>query len=186
MLEDAAIVALYWARDPEAIRESDLKYGTFCQGIAWNILQSREDAEECVNDTWHRAWDTIPPQRPNSLRAYLGRIVRNLSLDCWRRRRAQKRGEGMEVLLSELGDCLPGGRTPEKELEDREITAAIDRWLSGLGESERVLFLRRYWYGDRVDELAAAWGCGANGMAQRLRRLRLSLRRALEREGVWL
>ena len=93
-MEDSAIVALYWQRDQQAITASDEKYGALCRGLSWNILESREDAEECVNDTWHRAWNTMPPQRPVSLRAYLARIVRNLSIDRYRLRRSQKRGGG--------------------------------------------------------------------------------------------
>ena len=96
-MEDSAIIDLYWARDQYAITASDEKYGALCRGLSQNILSSREDAEECVNDTWHRAWDTMPPQRPGSLRAYLAKIVRNLSIDRWRARRAEKRGEGREV-----------------------------------------------------------------------------------------
>ena len=103
-MEDTAIVELYWARDQRAITASDEKYGGLCRGLSFNILASREDAEECVNDTWHRAWDTMPPQRPASLRAYLVRLVRNLSIDRWRARKSQKRGEGLEALVLELED----------------------------------------------------------------------------------
>ncbi len=185
-MEDAAIIDLYWARDQQAIVESDHKYGTFCAGLARNILASIQDAEECVNDTWHRAWDTMPPQRPGSLRAYLGRIVRNLAIDRWRRGRAQKRGEGMEVMLSELEGCLPGGQSPERELENREITRAIEGWLDTLSKEERALFLRRYWNGERVADLAQSWGCPPNRVSQRLLRLRGGLRRYLEEKEVAL
>lgn len=106
-MEDAAIVALYWNRDEAAIAETQRKYGSYCQAIAQNILSSREDAEECVSDAWNAAWNAMPPQRPGSLSAFLGRIVRNLSISRWRRDRAQKRYAGLEVLLSELEDCLP-------------------------------------------------------------------------------
>lgn len=185
-MEDAAIIDLYWARDQQAIVESDQKYGAFCAALARNILSSIQDAEECVNDTWHRAWDTMPPQRPGSLRAYLGRIVRNLSIDRWRRGKAQKRGEGMDVMLSELEGCLPGGQSPERELENQEITLAIEGWLDTLSQEERALFLRRYWYGERVADLAQGWGCTPNRMSQRLLRLRSSLRRCLEEQEVAL
>ena len=185
-MEDTNIVALYWERNQQAIVESSRKYGSFCGGMARNILGNPEDAEECVNDTWHRAWDTIPPQRPVSLRAYLGRIVRNLSIDRWRRSRAQKRGEGMELMLSELEDCLPGGVTPQQELENREITKALEGWLDTLTGEERSLFLRRYWYGTGVGELASLWGCTPNRMAQRLFKLRKSLRVYLQEREVFL
>ena len=185
-MEDSAIVRLYWDRDQRAIPASEEKYGSRCRGVSYGILSSREDAEECVNDTWHRAWDTMPPQRPGCLRAYLCRLARGLSIDRWRARRAQKRGEGTEVLLSELEDCVPAAPSAEEVWEAREVAAAIDRWLDGLDRESRALFVRRYWYGDRVDELAARWGRTPNGTAQRLRRLRAGLRRALEREGVIL
>ena len=185
-MEDAAIVALYWQRSEEAITASDEKYGALCHTLAYNILKAHEDAEECVNDTWHRAWDTMPPQRPNSLRAYLCRIVRNLSIDRWRAARSQKRGEGLDRLVLELEDCVPAGPSAEEAWEAGETAAAVDRWLDALAQTDRVLFVRRYWYGERVDQLAARFGYTPNGAAQRLRRLRAGLRRALEQEGVKL
>lgn len=185
-MEDLAIVELYWARDQRAITETDRKYGSFCAALARNILASVQDAEECVNDTWHRAWVTMPPQRPGSLRAYLGRIVRNLAIDRWRKNKAQKRGEGLDVMLSELEGCLPGGTSPERELENREITRAIEGWLTTLSREERAIFLRRYWHAVPVAELAQSWGCTPNRMSQRLLRLRTSLRRYLEEREVYL
>ena len=185
-MEDSAIIDLYWARDQAAVTETDRKYGPLCRSLSLRITGSREDAEECVNDTWHRAWDTMPPQRPESLGAYLLRIVRNLSIDRWRARRAEKRGCGLESLVLELEDCVPAAPSAEAAWEARETAAAIDRWLDGLDRADRVLFVRRYWYGDRVDELAARLGKSPNTTAQRLRRLRAGLRRALEREGVIL
>ena len=185
-MEDTDIIQLYWARDEGAIAATDEKYGTLCRSLSHNILASREDAEECVNDTWHRAWNTMPPQRPGSLRAYLARIVRNLSIDRWRARRSQKRGEGMEALVLELEDCVPAVQSAEAEFEAKETAAAIDRWLDTLSQEDRVAFVRRYWYGERVDALAGQCGCTPKQMAGRLFRLRGGLRRALEREGVSL
>ena len=185
-MEDTAIVELYWARDQRAITASDEKYGGLCRSLSFNILASREDAEECVNDTWHRAWNTMPPQRPGSLRAYLCRIARNLSIDRWRSGRARKRGEGLEQLVLELEDCVPAGPSAEEAWEARETAAAIDRWLDTLSPEDRTAFVARYWYGERVDRLAGRFGRSPNWMAQRLRRLRAGLRRALEQEGVCL
>ena len=185
-MEDTAIVELYWTRDQRAIVESDRKYGGYCGTMARNILKNIQDAEECVNDTWHRAWLSMPPQRPATLRAYFLKIVRNLCVDRWRGKQAQKRGAGLEVLSMELEDCLPAGKSAEQEVEDREVTACIQKWLDGLSREERAIFVRRYWYGERVDELAKQWNCAANAMAQRLRRLRLDLKNVLEREGVML
>ena len=183
-MEDGQIVELYWARNPQALDESQRKYGPLCFRLSENILASREDAEECVSDTWLRAWETMPPQRPNSLRAYLARIVRNLSLDRWRASRAQKRGEGMEILLGELEDCVPAAPSAEETAESREITRCIDRWLAMLGKEDRMIFVLRYWYGQQVRELAKQLGCAPQKVTQRLYRLRQGLRRALEQEGI--
>ena len=183
-MEDAAIVQLYWDREERAIAESDRKYGIFCIRMAQNILNSSQDAEECVNDTWHRAWDTMPPQRPQLLRAYFAAITRNLSLNRWHRARAEKRGGGLEVLLSELEDCLPAAGSVEGAVESHELARAIDRWLIGLALADRVAFLRRYWYGQQVAEVARQAGCSPNTMTKRLGRLREGLRRALEQEGI--
>ena len=182
-MDDAAIVALYWARDEDAIVQTQRKYGPYCQTIAKNILGSPQDAEECVSDTWHRAWNAMPPQKPDSLSAFLGRIVRNLSISRWRRERAQKRFSGLEAQLSELEDCLPAPAGVEEAAEGKELTALLERWLEGLGKDDRVVFLRRYWYGEEVKALAKARGVGANQMAKRLLRLRKDLKGFLEREG---
>lgn len=183
-MDDPQIIALYFQRNETAIRETDRKYGPFCRRMAENILTLREDAEECVNDTYHTAWNTIPPEEPRSLRAFLGRIVRNLSISRWRAGRAQKRYGGMEVLLSELDDCVPAGNLVEEALDRQALAGSISAWLDGLPAQERRLFLRRYWYGDAVNALAAEAGCTANQMAQRMLRLRKSLKSALEAEGV--
>lgn len=182
-MEDTAIIELYWSRDEGAITETDRKYGSFCRNMAFNILSDRMDSEECVNDTWHRAWDTMPPQRPDSLRAYLGRIVRNLSISRIRQRTAQKRGGGLNTLLSELEDCLPSSGSVEHELEAKELAAAISRWLRTLDQDDRVLFVRRYWYGEPLHALAAEWGLDSNRMAKKMLRLRRSLKQSLEQEG---
>ena len=183
-MTDEAIIGLYFARDQQAIVESDEKYGSFCRYLAVNILQSREDAEECVNDTWLTAWNRMPPMHPNHLKAFLGRITRGVSIDRWRRNRAQKRCDGTELLLSELEDCVPDARSPEAVAEQRELTEEINCWLEELETEERVAFVRRYWYGESVQELAQHFGISPNRMAQRLRRLRLRLRQRLEAKGV--
>ena len=185
-MEDRAIIDLYFARSEDAVGETARKYGAYCHRIAHNILQRREDAEECVNDTYLAAWNAMPPERPTCLRAFLGRITRNLSIARYRRDRAKKRFAGIEALLSELDECLPGGADPAAALDEALLTAAIAYWLAGLDVDDRALFLRRYWYGDAVKALAEECGVGENRMAQRLRRLRASLRDALEKGGHFL
>ena len=183
-MEDTAIIQLYWDRNEDAIAQTDLKYGALCRRIALNILASREDSEECVSDTWHRAWSTMPPQRPFSLRAYLGRIVRNLSISRLRERTAQKRGGGLELMLSELEDCLPAPHSTEQEADALALADILNTWLYSLSADDRVVFVRRYWYGDDVRGLASQWSCSPNQMTKRLSRLRRSLKVCLEKEGI--
>ncbi|MBR5381170.1 MAG: RNA polymerase sigma factor [Oscillospiraceae bacterium] len=182
-MDDAAIIDLYFARSEDAIGETDRKYGVFCRCVAQSLLTLREDAEECVNDTYHAAWNAMPPERPASLKAFLGRITRNLAVARWRKSHAQKRFAGMDALLSELGDCLPSREDTEGAVERRALSDCLDKWLRALSPDERALFIRRYWYGDAVKELAKECGVGENGMAQRLRRLRARLKAALEEGG---
>lgn len=183
-MEDAQIIDLYWQRDEEAIRATDGKYGPFCHRLAMNILHSFQDSEECVSDTYSRCWDTMPPQRPGSLRAYLGAILRNLSISRYRAAHAQKRFGGAEVLLSELADCVPSPDNVQRSVEAEELGELIARWLRKLEREDRTLFVRRYWNGDGVKELAGELGVRPNALTKRLLRLREALRRELEREGV--
>jgi RNA polymerase sigma-70 factor (ECF subfamily) len=185
-MEDCAIISLFWARDEQAIPATDEKYGGACRTLASRLLDSWEDGEECVNDTWHRAWNTMPPQRPESLKAYLLKIVRNLSIDRWREQTAQKRGGGLTRLSQELEECLPTVPSAEAETEGRLVSQCIDRWLVTLSKEDRTAFLRRYWYGWQVSDIAKAAGYAPNRMSQRLRRLRSGLKQALEQEGIVL
>jgi len=183
-MEDSSIIALYFARDERALAETAGKYGAFCRRIADHLLAQREDAEECVNDTWHAAWMRIPPAVPQSLRAFLGRITRDLAISRLRAREADKRGGG--ALLAELDECVPAAEDVQRALERRELSEVIGAWLRAQTADDRALFLRRYWYGDAVRDLARERGATANGTAQRLRRLRASLRRTLEAKGAEL
>ena len=185
-MEVSAIVELFWSRNSQAISELQDKYGAACQSVAARLLGSVEDGQECLNDALHRVWDTVPPQRPRSLRAYLGKIVRNLAIDRWRERSSGCRDGEVSSLTAELEDCLPAAPSAEAVAQGNETAAAIGRWLGTLPKEDRVLFVRRYWYGDRVDELAKRRGVSPNNLAQRLFRLRSGLKRALEQEGVIL
>ncbi|MGN0994382.1 MAG: RNA polymerase sigma factor [Butyricicoccus sp.] len=183
-MEDLQIISLYWARDERAIHESSVKYGAFCRRISFNILHSGDDADECVNDTWLHAWNAMPPERPSLLSAFLGRITRNLSISRWRAGHAAKRAGGAQLLLDELAECLPGGVETESAFEAREIARVIDRWLDGLSEDDRAFFVRRYWHGESVSDLAAGAELTAQALTKRMFRLRRSLRAYLEQEGV--
>ena len=184
-MEDAGIIELYHRRDERAIRETDIKHGSFCRVLAMNILQNREDTEECVSDTYLAAWNAMPPERPRSLRAFLGRITRNISVSLFRKNRAAKRYAGLEVMLSELDECVPDAWAA-REAERRELADALIRWLDGLSGEDRALFLRRYWYGDEVKSLARALGVSPDRMARRMQGLRRSLKDALEKEDIFL
>lgn len=185
-MEDLQIIELYWLRDEAAIKETNIKYGLMLQTIALNILSNYEDGEECVNDTYSKAWNTMPPQKPNSLAAYLGRIIRNLAINRWHQNRAQKRYNGANLLLSELSDCVPSTENVEKEIEVKELSELISAWLCTLSQDDRVLFLRRYWFGDPINILAVKCGTTPNKLAGRMYRLRQSLKKALEREDILL
>ena len=184
-MEDNQIIDLYWARSQQAITESETKYGAYCRTVARNILSRPEDAEECVNDTWLRAWNSIPPQRPAVLQAFFGTLTRNLSLDRWRRERAEKRGGGsVELALEELEDCLAARERVEQAVEAEEITRLISNFLRRQSKQDRQLFVRRYWYLDDIRTLCRRFGMGESRVKSRLHRMRQKLRTELEKEGV--
>ena len=185
-MEDKQIIKLYFQRNETAIVETSTKYGVFCHKIAMNILSIREDAEECVNDTYHSVWNQIPPTNPDSFRAFLGRITRNLSISRFRALHAQKRYAGMELMLSELEECIPSQNTIERTIESKELSEYINEWLTALAEQDAMLFIRRYWYGDSVQDLAKKTDTTAAKMAQTMLRLRKSLKAYLEQKGVTL
>src|SRR5690554_167262 len=141
-MDDFQIIELYNARVETAISETDSKYGKMLHRIAFNILSNHWDSEEIVNDTYGKAWEAIPPEKPKSLGAYLGRITRNLSINRWHGKRAKKRYNGAELLLSELGECVPNTQTVETAIESKELVQVIDCWLGTLSTDKRVLFLR--------------------------------------------
>lgn len=184
-MEDAKIIELYNARNEFAIEETERKFGKMLFGIAMNVLSDIEDSEETVNDTYSRAWNSIPPQKPDSLGAWLGKITRNLSISRWRKNKAQKRS-GMEVMLSELEECIPSSADVIAEAEAGEITAAINNWLASLKKEERIIFIRRYWYGDTISDLAEKTDTAPNKLSSKMFRLRKSLKDFLEKEGIAL
>lgn len=184
-MEDKQIVALYWERSEQAITETDIKYGAYCRTIAGNILSDEQDMEECVSDTYLRAWNTMPPQRPAILSAFLGKITRNLSLDRFRTRTAQKRGAGQTVLaLSELEECIPASASTEEIVELQLLTGIIERFLHALSDEKRRIFLQRYWYLMPVREIAQQNGMSESKITSMLHRTRKELRTCLEKEEI--
>ena len=183
-MEDKDIVALYWARSEEAIRATAAKYGAYCRAIIRRLLGDGRDGEECLNDTWLGAWNAMPPQRPARLPPFLGRIARNTALDRYDYNTAQCRG-ALPAALEELGECVSG--TPlEEALDLRALGEAISDYLGTVSLAARRAFLRRYWYGQELSEIAGALGCGQGKVKSSLFRTRKALRAYLEQEGVAL
>jgi RNA polymerase sigma-70 factor (ECF subfamily) len=181
------ILDLYWARSESAINETAKKYGSYCITIANNILQNNEDAEECVNDTYHKTWETIPPQRPTIFRAFLGKITRNLSLNKYKGQRAKKRdGNDIDLMYSELEDCIPSSNSVEMESETNQVIDAINSCLLSMDSENRLVFVRRYWYADSIQAIAARFQMSESKGKSMLFRTRNKLRTYLENEGVIL
>ncbi len=182
---DSQIVELYWQRDESAISQTDTKYGGLCRSISNNILRSYDESEECVNDSYLSAWNSMPTERPERLGAYMGKIVRNISISRLRQKTADKRGGGeYPICLEELRDCAGRGQGPERELELTELTEHIDKFLAGLKEQERDIFVSRYWYMAPVDEIAEKVGFSYSKTASLLHRTRKKLELYLRREGL--
>lgn len=183
-MEDNEIIALYFARDETAIAETDRKYGSYCRTIADNILHSPEDAEECVNDTWMRTWDAIPPQKPVRFRLYLAKITRNLAFDRYQMRTAARRGGGeLCAVLEELEECTAGTADVLGELEARALRRCIAEFAAELPQRERQLFIGRYFYAQSVAQTAKQAGIRENHASVLLGRIRKKLRTYLEEEG---
>ena len=183
-MEDSAIVDLYWERSESAIRETDVKYGKYCHVIAYNILCSDMDAEECVNDTYVKAWNAIPPQKPNSLSAFLGRITRNLALNRYHFDRAKKRSINMELVYEELKDVLKDPITENTPEETIVLRDAIRSFVASLPMETRILFVRRYWYISSIKDIARDYGIPEGTVKSILSRARKQLREQLEKEGI--
>ncbi len=186
-MKDEQIIDLYWQREERAIQASQDKYGPYCKAVAGCILWDMRDREECVSDTWQRAWDTMPPQRPSLLRAFFGTITRNLALNRYQYNTAQKRGGGqLTQALEELQECIPAGGSVEQAVEERALTQLLEAFLQGLPQRERIIFLRRYWYLQPVKDIALSLGLGESRVKMTLLRTRTKLRDALQKEGMVL
>lgn len=183
-VEDSKIVDLYWERSEQAISETQNKYGHYCLSIARNILPTREDAQESVNDTYLAAWNAMPPNRPSILSTFLGKLTRRISIDKWRILSADKRGGGNTALaLEELAECIPGGSDPEAEVEAKELASTIGSFLDTLSSTERQIFLMRYFDLTNIQNISSKFNMSPSKVKSMLFRIRNKLREHLEKEG---
>ena len=183
-MNDREIIELYFARDERAIKETEAVYGRYCFAVAENILRNVSDSEECVNDTYLRAWDAIPPKRPHSLKLFLGKITRNLALNRYFSERAEKRGGGEFALaLSEVEDFISDGGSHDEELSAKELSEHLRRFLLDRSPRDRAIFIRRYFYFDSVSDIAAATSVSEKNVYLILSRTRKKLKEYLQKEG---
>lgn len=184
-MKDQDILNLYWQRSEQAITETAAQYGNYCYSIAYNILSSRQDSEESVNDTYLAAWNTIPPQRPERFSAFLGKITRHISLDRLKYRSREKRGGGEILLcLDELEDCISDRLTAEDPVMKKELLERITAFLAKLPKVERQIFVCRYWYLDSISSIAQRYRFSESKVSSMLHRTRSKLKKTLEKEGV--
>ena len=186
-MDDRELIELFWNRDEQAISETEKRFGSYCRAIAYRITGTREDAEECVSDAWLRAWNSIPPQRPTRLDAFLGKITRNLAIDRKRQSDAAKRGGGEYALAwQEMEPFLKSRDDPAKQIEAQELTAHIEAFLLALPVMERRVFLRRYWHFQSIEEISEQLGYSVSKTRTMLYRTRKKLRTFLKNRGVIL
>ena len=183
-MEDKDIIQLFFDRNEQAIEETSMKHGNYCNSIAMNILKNRADAEECVADTYQKCWNSIPPNRPSVLRIFLGKITRNLSFNMYKRMNADKRGSGqLALILDELAEVISDENSVDNNIENKELLKEINIFLNGLSRQKRIMFVRRYWYSDSVTDIAKRLGISENNVSVNLNRIRKRLRRYLYERG---
>lgn len=183
-MQDSKIIDLFFERSEQAITELSLKYEKLCINIAVNILGNEEDSLECINDSYLGVWNTVPPQRPENLKYYLCRIVRNNALKRYHSNTAAKRNSHYNVALQELEECLPDCNSIDKELTSAEITRLIDSFLESQKAENQIIFTRRYFFSDSIGDIAKRVGMSESNISVRLNRMRKSLRNHLEKEGI--
>lgn len=184
-MNEQLIIQLYWNRSEKAITETAKHYGNYCFKIAYNILNNNEDSEECVNDTYLKTWNTIPPKRPSSFAAFIGKITRNLALDRFDRATAQKRGGGqVSLALEELRECIPDVKTTEDKIEDSILAEVLNKFLIDLPPELRKMFMQRYWELMPIKDIAKNNGFTDSKVKMSLKRTREELKCFLEKEGV--
>ena len=182
-MDDKEIVALYWNRSESAISETAKKYGRYCHYIAYKILNDESDAEEVVNDTYLKTWNTIPENRPDPLKPYVGLISRQSALDRYEKQHAQKRGGQIPILLDELSDCIPDADSSSDIGESVALCNALNNFIRSLPEQHQIIFIRRYWYASSISEIAADLGLKESNVGVILLRARKKLKKLLEEEG---
>ena len=186
-MDDNGIIQLYWDRNDQAINATSKKYGHYCKAIAKNILNSEEDAEECVNDTYLNAWNSMPTHWPEHLATFLGKITRNLSFNKYKRDHAEKRGGGeITLVLDELADCVSDIDTVEQTIDRQELSKAINSFVQNLPTEKRNIFVRRYWYADSVSDIASNYGMLQGTVSKTLERTRKRLKAYLAERGFEL
>ncbi len=186
MIDDEKIVDLFFMRSEQAIWELDSKYGTFCRRLSYNIVNNRQDAEECVNDAYLGAWNAIPPEKPDPLLTYLCRIVRNVSLKMYHRKEAAKRSSTYTIAMEEIEACIAAPNMVETEFEARELARIIESFLDTLTAENRVIFMRRYWFSDSCKDIAEFVGLSEKNITVRLTRIRKKMKKYLIEKGVFI
>lgn len=185
-MNDKDIVDLYMSRNESAIEETASGYGGYIHSIVSGILRDPSDSEECENDVYNILWNSIPPQKPMSFKAFLGKVARNAALDRYWYNNAEKRGGRMDMVLSELGDCVPSGESVERAAELKELVGYINEYLGSLDKRKRQVFVRRYWYCDGIKAIAERFGYSESKVKSMLMRIRAGLKKYLERQGITL
>ena len=183
-MEDSKIVELYWKRDESAIAESNKKYGLYCRTIAYNILYSNEDSIECVNDTWLALWNSIPPERPTNLRAFIAKLVKNIALKRSRANNTWKRCANYNAAGDDLLELIPSENTVADEYESKRIGEIINAFLAKQIQRDRDVFVLRFWYRDTVPQISASMGLSESLVKSLLSRMKKKLREELEKEGI--
>ena len=184
-MEDSSIIELYWTRSEHAITETASKYGKYCYAIAYNILTNAEDTEESVNDTYFGAWNSMPPHRPSILSTFLGKITRRISLKKYRDKSRDKRGGGEVALaVDELEECVPANTTVEDEIITKELAQTLNQFVTTLPDTERAVFLCRYWYLDSIYQISREFDFSSSKVKSMLHRTRAHLLCYLRQEGV--
>ncbi|MBP3465021.1 MAG: sigma-70 family RNA polymerase sigma factor [Angelakisella sp.] len=186
MIEDEKIIELFFERSEQSIRELDTKYGKVCRKLSNNIVNNRQDAEECVNDAYLGAWNAIPPAKPDPLLTYICKIVRNISLNIYYRKEAAKRSSHYTVAMEEIEACIADRKTVEAEIEAKELARIIESFLDTLTVENRVIFMCRYWFSDSCKDIAGFMGLSEKNISVRLTRIREKMRKYLMEREVFL